>query len=216
MRSILLCLALITTGCDRDQPADDSISESKNSPVQSSKELPSSLEAMVTEIIGAMSTKRKLEIREAWNAEMMVDHFGLGLALRNGELNQTVSEVRSYLTKKGIYHRDDISSIVLLSVNRRLRGEPIDLRGQIQGYRDHWGKLDIVAPLNFQCPTCNSEMKQTFHYGNASKKFPDRVYFYGRCSEGKEFLYYHLDGWRPFEEVVSEQSVPPKSDRAGE
>jgi hypothetical protein len=202
MRHIAIVAVLCLTSCDREQPA--SPHQNQIAPIgnQSAAELPEAFEELVSGIIEAMPDERKAEIREAESAEQMVDHFGMGMALRNGELNQRGSEVVGYLTRRGIYHRDDFSGIVLLTVNRRLRGEPIGLDEQIQSYRDYWAEQDIVAPLETNCPTCGAEM-EVIHLGSGvSDSHPDRSYFLGRCTE-HSFLYYHADGWRPEDEVWS-------------
>lgn len=168
------------------------------------QELPEAFEQLVRGIIEAMPEERKAEIRKAESAEMMIDHFGMGMELRNGELNQRGSEVVNYLTRMGIYHREDYSGIVLVSVNRRLRGEPINLMAQIQELRDYWSKRDIVAPLDLACPSCGKEM-EVVHLGKGvSDVYSERTYFHGRCPTHEGFIYYHSDGWVPWSAPMPE------------
>lgn len=41
----------------------------------------------------------------------------------------------------GIFHADDMSSIILDSLVRSLKDEPIDLDGQVKFYQDYWKKM---------------------------------------------------------------------------
>ncbi len=168
------------------------------------KELPDALETLISEMITNTTEDQKREIRQAPAAEVMVDHFGAGLALRNGVLNQKNSEVRKYMMRKGLFAPDDLSTIVLLSAVRSIRGEPIDLEGQIKGYREFWEKLDQVAPTDLECPKCKKEM-DVGYWGPADPAHPDRAHFYGTCENRHAFYFYHKDGWKPESEFKSEQ-----------
>ncbi|NWK57629.1 hypothetical protein HW115_18575 [Verrucomicrobiaceae bacterium N1E253] len=159
--------------------------------------LPQEFEELISVIIDQMPDETKKIIKESDNGDDMIDHFGMGLSLRNGDLNRTDSEVRLYLIRQGIYHRDDLSSIVLYAVNRRLRGEPVELAKKIQYYRSYWEAQDTVAPLDLNCPTCKKELNPAFWGGTTSH--PDRNYFWGRCPDEHDFLYYHKEGWIPQE-----------------
>ena len=205
MKLFTIVAALCFTSCDRELPSESQQSQVLSEADDSLAELPESLEALVSGIIDAMPEERKTEIKKAESAELMADHdhFGIGMALRNGELNQRGSEVTGYLTRRGIHHPDDFSGIIILSVNRRLRGEPIDLDGQIQHYRSFHAKRDVVAPLDTACPTCGTEMEINYSGGDMPGQHPDRVYFRGQCTTEHTFLYYHTDGWRTEEDVWS-------------
>ncbi|MCX6878333.1 MAG: hypothetical protein NTW21_31645 [Verrucomicrobia bacterium] len=218
MRNFLFIAILSLASCDRKPTEKDLANSSElrasDQTTITAQDLPESFEALLSGIIEAMPEERKVEIRKAETAEAMVDHFGMGMALRNGELNQRGSEVVNYLTRMGVFHRDDFSSIILLSVNRRLRGEPIDLKAQIQHCRNYWAEQGIVAPLDGACPSCGKEM-EIIHIGSGvSDAHPDKVYFLGRCPSEHSFLYYHADGWKLEESIWSgpksrsEQVVP--------
>lgn len=219
MKHFLIIATLAFSSCDeRNSQSTDSGSHSveSNAPTraETTAELPKAFEKLVTSIINSMPEERKAEIRDAPLAEMMVDHFGMGLALRNGELSQANSDVRRYLIRQGIYHRDDLSSIVLLTVNRRIRDEPIDLPGQILKCRDYWAKLDTVAPTDLDCPTCGQEL-DPYYLGSGVPAHPTREYFRGYCPEGHDYVYYHSDGWIAAEDFqTGEQGEDPNRDGA--
>ncbi len=188
-----------------DSRDDESVSKQQDSHAERVEELPPAFDKLVTAIVENMNDDKKKEIVDAPMAEMMVDHFGAGLALRNGELNQTNSKVRKYLIRRGIFHRDDLSSIVLLSAVRRVRGEPIELNGQIAEYRKYWQELDEIAPLELDCLRCQKEMDVMYYGSSVSPTYPKRTYFLGSCPDDHRYLFYHKDGWRTEESVKGEQ-----------
>jgi len=200
MRLVIIIAFLGLLSCDQKSAGNEHASNSEppvpGSPKDAAEEIPDAIMALVDRIIEAMPEETKAEIRKVPRAELMVDHMGMGMALRNGELNQRDSEVVNYLKRKGIYHRDDFSTIVLLSVNRKLRGDTIDLKRQIQDYREYWAKLDIVAPLDLACPSCGKEMEVSYLGNGVSANFPHREYFQGRCPLHGSFIYYYGDGWK--------------------
>lgn len=68
-------------------------------------------------------------------------HMGTGQGIRNGwELwkgkNSLVREFKS----KGIFHPDDMSSIILTSFHRQLNNKDINLDEQVDYYKDYWKK----------------------------------------------------------------------------
>lgn len=154
--------------------------------------------------------------RQAASAEIAVDHLGAGRALRNGELNRWDSGVRQLLVRKGLYHPDDMSGIVLLSAARRLRGERTGFEDQVTHYREYWEATDCVAPTDIRCPQCKAEMKIT-PAGCPPEPGWDRskYYFGGECPSGNLFWYYHKDGWRTTEQIEAtfgEQATPSDGD----
>lgn len=66
-------------------------------------------------------------------------HFSVGLWIRNnwiyGERDKALSE---YFLKLGIHAPDDMSSIILISLHRRLNNKPIDLNEQVNAYKAAW------------------------------------------------------------------------------
>ena len=72
-------------------------------------------------------------------------HHGFGRYLRNNwglwgglELAQSMNK------EMGIWHPDDMSSIILLSYQRKLKGEEIKIQEQIKFYQDYWAKVDSI------------------------------------------------------------------------
>jgi hypothetical protein len=72
-------------------------------------------------------------------------HFGIGMWLRNNwSLWQPETNLAQWFRQNlGLGHADDMSGIILDSLWRRVRGEPIDLDGQVKFYKDYWKKQKI-------------------------------------------------------------------------
>ncbi|GHC67986.1 DUF6794 domain-containing protein [Roseibacillus persicicus] len=173
-------------------------------------------ENLVAEFAENLTEEARKSFLSTETAEEAVDHFGWGMSLRNGELNQRNSETRQLLVRHGIYHRDDLSSILMLSVIRKVRNEPIKFKEQVDYYRSYWQELDIIAPTQIACAECDLELEVLYYGSNKNPKHPEREYFYGACrSCDQAYLFYHEDGWLPYEQIVVEQVVPAKSDRSG-
>lgn len=69
-------------------------------------------------------------------------HFSIGMKLRNDWELWHGSTLAKWFNEKGIYHADDMSSIILLAYYRKVNGEDIKLDKQIKEYRDYWDKVD--------------------------------------------------------------------------
>lgn len=69
-------------------------------------------------------------------------HHSLGRYLRNRWNLWGQSRLAKYMNELGIHHPDDMSSIILDSFQRRLKGQDIDLEGQIRFYQDFWKEKD--------------------------------------------------------------------------
>ncbi|UYN87580.1 MAG: hypothetical protein KIT51_04795 [Cyclobacteriaceae bacterium] len=68
-------------------------------------------------------------------------HFGTGLAIRNSwGLWKGGNSLTRYFNSKGIFHPDDISSIILTSFHRQLNNKDIELENQIKYYKDYWAE----------------------------------------------------------------------------
>jgi len=53
--------------------------------------------------------------------------------------------VAKYFNGIGIYHADDMSSIILTSMHRKLNNKDFELEAQIKFFRDYWQEVDPVV-----------------------------------------------------------------------
>jgi hypothetical protein len=66
-------------------------------------------------------------------------HFGTGLSIRNSwELWEGKNSLTKYFNSIGIFHPDDISSIILTSFHRQLNNKDIELEKQLKYYKEYW------------------------------------------------------------------------------
>jgi hypothetical protein len=70
-------------------------------------------------------------------------HHSYGQYLRNNwGLWTKDSPMVKWFINKGIYHADDMSSIILTSFYRKVHSKDIELENQIKQYRDYWEEVD--------------------------------------------------------------------------
>ena len=206
MRLIAILMPLvILAGCERSKTV-SSAPEGQASKTQV-EALPTEFATFLDEIISNTAEEDRVMIKSAGSAEEVVDHFGAGMALRNGELNRYDSKVRKLLVRCGLFAPDDMSGILLLSAARRVRGEPVKFNEQVAEYRNFWAEQDRIAPTDLTCPLCKQEMEVR---GPTHPPEPGWVknYFQGECPWGHYFWYYHTDGWRTTEEVEATFGEP--------
>jgi hypothetical protein len=66
-------------------------------------------------------------------------HFSLGLYIRNNWIYGDRSpELKKYFNNLGIYHPDDISSIIILSYWCSLNNKQLDLKNEVKKCQDYW------------------------------------------------------------------------------
>lgn len=69
-------------------------------------------------------------------------HMGTGLAIRNswGLWEKRKNSIVRYFNSLGIYHPDDMSSIILTSFHRKISNKDINLQQQVDVYLKYWEK----------------------------------------------------------------------------
>jgi hypothetical protein len=82
-----------------------------------------------------------LKIKNAEDAVAEVHHT-MGMWLRNTLHLWHNGVMADYFISLGIYHADDMSSIILYSAHRSFNKKPINVEKQIKKYRDYWDKTD--------------------------------------------------------------------------
>jgi len=66
-------------------------------------------------------------------------HHGLGMWIRNEwGLWKKESDMYNYFNKMGLWHADDMSSVILTSYHRFVNGKELGLKEQINHYLDYW------------------------------------------------------------------------------
>ena len=68
-------------------------------------------------------------------------HFSFGMWIRNNWQLWGGSRLSKYFNNMGIYHPDDMSSIIIISYHRYLNNVPIELEDQLQYYYTYWEEV---------------------------------------------------------------------------
>lgn len=125
---ILFCLLFLSSCNNKDKPIDNAISKIEQS----------------------LSEKELQQFSKTEEREVIIDsHFGFGMKFRNEILkNKKDSTLLKYFHSKGIYHLDDMSSIVFKSLHRKLNHKNIDLEHQIKEKIEYWKPYEECERLN--------------------------------------------------------------------
>lgn len=70
-------------------------------------------------------------------------HNGLGRWIRNTwGLWSKDTELYSVLNNMGLWHADDMSSIIITSYHKKITGKKLALKEQVQYYNDYWSEYE--------------------------------------------------------------------------
>jgi len=111
-----------------------------NAQQDSTKSLPKDLD----ESINYFDTKwTKLEKDEFIKDSLKNAHFSIGMWIRNNWIyGKRDTLLVKYFNQNGIFHPDDMSSIILTSYYRKLTNYPIELDKQIDVYKKYWANIN--------------------------------------------------------------------------
>jgi hypothetical protein len=72
------------------------------------------------------------------------EHFNVGLYIRNNwKLWEKETPIVKWFNKLGIYHADDISSLILKAFHAKIKNDTkFDLNKEIKHYIKYWNKVD--------------------------------------------------------------------------
>ncbi|MEZ4687504.1 MAG: DUF6794 domain-containing protein [Bacteroidia bacterium] len=102
---------------------------------------PHNLEQCFAQLDEMLADSTKDKIMAGSEDDFVVNsHFGLGRWMRNNWGLWGNSKLRKFFKKMGLFHPDDMSSIILRSYYRYLKDEEIRLEEQVKFYQDYWGK----------------------------------------------------------------------------
>ncbi|MFD2823944.1 DUF6794 domain-containing protein [Lacinutrix iliipiscaria] len=79
-------------------------------------------------------------------------HFGIGMYLRNNLLrhHEQSENLNDFFNSIGIYHYDDMSSIILTSYQRYLNNQNIELESQVNRFKDYWEPIFECAEIQLK------------------------------------------------------------------
>jgi hypothetical protein len=99
-------------------------------------------------------------------------HFGAGQNIRNswGLWEKRKNPLIRYFKRKGIFHPDDISSIILTSFHRQLNKIEIDFDGQIKYFKEYWEKAKEKRKEEIKKQELETQKEfELFNIGNSVK-----------------------------------------------
>lgn len=116
-------------------------------------------------------TKKELDSfkNKSENTAITDLHFGTGMWIRNNWVRgNRDTALTKYFHSLGIYSPDDISSIILTSLHRKLNKKSINLDKQIEGYKAYWKPII----------DCEEKMKATAVSSYNKFKVGDKISIY--------------------------------------
>jgi hypothetical protein len=102
--------------------------------------VPKDLDDCFAQLKKMLPAEEIAKIRDGGEKDMIDYHFGLGMWMRNNWGLWKGSRLAKWFNSHGIYHADDMSSIILDSFWRHLNGKQIRLEDQIKRYQEFWKK----------------------------------------------------------------------------
>ena len=103
--------------------------------------IPKNLYDALTYLNCIWSEEDKEEFRTQNESDAVAElHFGTGLYIRNGWglWEKKKNSLVKYFNSLGIFHPDDISSIILTSFHRQLNNVDVDIDKQVGVYKKYW------------------------------------------------------------------------------
>lgn len=94
---------------------------------------------VVSFLVANLSEEDVRAIREIPECDMVRFHHSLGRQLRNhwGLWNED-SPLHRYCRGIGLWHADDMSSVILTSLWRQLNGQELRVDDQVRKFQDYW------------------------------------------------------------------------------
>lgn len=132
------------------------------------------------------SDSLKIKFKNSPQSELFL--FG-GMGMRNGwNLWEGKNKLSKYFHNLGIYHPDDISSIIVKSFHRKLNDEPILLNQQINFYIAYWDEVKRKDKIIFDSLNLIFEQK----YNKLSKGDTVQIQFHLYNNNGTRIQQYPI------------------------
>ena len=175
--------------------------------------IPKNLRESINEIDGFYSDSIKNGIIKMEEGEFIGEyHMGTGLWIRNNWNLWKGSRLSRYFKRHGIKHPDDMSVIILTSYYRQLRGQEIDLKGQIKKYKAYWkesrafGKL-VELPRKSDHPEDSLQLNYKMAYYNNGKR--SLIHFQTNSKTDSVWIYDYLYGWTKINQAMIKKLKDP-------
>ncbi len=157
---------------------------------------PKNLEEAITQLDILFLDSTKNQIIDLSEQEFLArTHFFTGMWIRNNWGLWRGGKLAKYFNNLGIYHPDDMSSIILTSYYRHLHNQDLKVEEQIKFYQDYWKELQeynyrLINDTAFaqqeknryenSIRERNENLKQEFPIGSQVKTWVDYSFFGSR------------------------------------
>jgi len=137
-------------------------------------------------------------------------HFAIGMFMRNEWGLWAGSRLSEYFNAAGLFHPDDISSVVLKALWRKQNHLAFDLRAEIRYYQQYW--RECGDPPDPVCSTCGVPISVSVVLTQPAEREgePDGCIHLGTCSNGHHWAYRFGHGWYPPQPGLLEHLRAPR------
>ena len=155
--------------------------------------IPVDLEDSLRELKKMLHPDLLKEIKEAPEQNTAGYHMSLGLWMRNNWRLWAGSRLAKHFNGIGIFHPDDMSGIILVSLWRDLNLKPIKLTEQVAFYQKFWQVN--AEPKGKKCPHDGSLIEVYMSFGESEADQPRAIHI-GRCKKRRHlWAYEYGKGW---------------------
>jgi len=90
------------------------------------------------------------EFRKVEEKDICLYHHTVGRWIRNnwGLWAEEDNKLKAYFKSLGLWHADDMSSIILTSLWRQLNNKPLNIQAQVRHFLDYWKNEGVEAPIS--------------------------------------------------------------------
>jgi hypothetical protein len=198
--------------------------------------IPKNLEDCFIQINSFWDDSTKLKVKNWTEKEFLENtHRGFGTWMRNNWQLWGGSRLSKYFNELGIYHPDDMSSIILTSYHRYLNNQEIKLDEQIKHCQDYWERLKTkelerksrefseykigdTLEFNYRRGFVSQEQEDKYYDDTCIAKgivieryetdFFIKVKIIETCDE-KGIIYYDNDGYKIYDSATNKWKAPP-------
>lgn len=156
--------------------------------------IPIDLEDSYRELKKMLSPEMLKEIKDTPENTMGGEyHMGLGMWMRNNWGLWAGSRLAKHFNQIGIFHPDDMSSIIIKGFWHNLNEKKFDLQARVTEFQLYW-KVN-AEPKAKNCPLDKSLIEVNESLDKSEKNQP-RTLHIGRCKKHKHlWIYEHDKGW---------------------
>ena len=108
---------------------------------------PSTLAEAIAFLKQELPSETLRAMREDPENEMARYHHNLGRQIRNRWGLWSGSPLKGHLEGLGLNHADDMSSLILTSLRRHLRGEPLRVEEQVKKHQEYWATVELSSEM---------------------------------------------------------------------